>query len=67
MPVTLVLIAISVVVTLVSSFGDNTQVLQSLYISNYTWAGLREVFQGQVWRLITPIFVHFGLLPNILR
>ena len=60
MPVTLVLIAISVVVTLVSSFGDNTQVLQSLYISNYTWAGLREVFQGQVWRLITPIFVHFG-------
>lgn len=24
--------------------------------------GLRDVFEGQVWRLITPIFVHFTLL-----
>lgn len=60
MPLTLVLIAISVLITGVSSFGVNRHVLLPLYISEYTGGGMREVFQGQIWRLLTPIFMHFG-------
>ena len=62
MPVTLVLITISVLIALASSFGKNTQMLLPFFISEYIGGGLREVFQGQVWRLITPIFIHFGVI-----
>lgn len=62
MPVTLVLIGVSVAIALASTFGHNTQMLLPLFISEYTGGGLREVFQGQVWRLITPLFIHFGII-----
>jgi GlpG protein len=61
MPVTLVLIAISSLITLLSSFGENRQLLLPFYISEYTGGAMREVFQGEVWRLWMPIFMHFGL------
>lgn len=60
MPLTLALIGISVLITLLSSFGSNRHVLLPLYISEYTGGGMREVFQGQVWRLVMPIFMHLG-------
>ena len=56
------LIAISVLVGLYSSFGANIQALQPFLITYYVDAGLPEVRDGQVWRLVTPIFVHFGFL-----
>jgi GlpG protein len=28
----------------------------------YEWFGLRDLWSGQVWRLATPIFLHFGLV-----
>ena len=62
MPVTLTLIIVSVLIALASSFGRNSQMLLPFFISEYIGGGLREVFQGQVWRLITPIFIHFGLI-----
>lgn len=26
------------------------------------WAGLSEITRGQVWRAITPVFVHYGII-----
>lgn len=65
-PLTLSLIAISVVVTL--AVWAMPSVFDWLAIDLMD-AGLVEVRAGQVWRLITPIFVHMGpmhLLFNML-
>lgn len=62
MPVTLALIVVSVLIALATSFGHDTRLLMPLFISEYIGGGLREVFAGQVWRLITPIFIHFGVI-----
>jgi len=65
MPLTLVLIAICVALAGITSFGADRHLLHGLYISNYTWAGLREILHGQLWRLFTPIFIHFGIIPIV--
>ena len=31
-------------------------------ISEYVGTGFPEVLQGQFWRLLTPIFIHFGMI-----
>ncbi|GJL81094.1 MAG: hypothetical protein DHS20C01_07280 [marine bacterium B5-7] len=59
---TYVLIGISVLVALYSKFGDDFNAIRPLLISNYINAGLIEIRNGQLWRLITPIFIHFGFL-----
>jgi GlpG protein len=72
--VTLVLIIISVGVAVVSRLGANNDALQPLFITEYrieqqgeqvrvSWlGGMPEVRRGQLWRLFTPMFIHFGLL-----
>lgn len=70
---TLTLIAISIVVTLLTLFGENHKLLNYFTITSTVlsdeyirWKrGLPEIFHGQVWRLITPIFIHFGILHII--
>jgi GlpG protein len=67
---TLILIIISVGVAIFSRLGTSQAILQPLFISQYQltgpyvqWRGdLPEVMNGQVWRLITPIFIHFGFI-----
>jgi len=55
---------ISIAVTLFTVFGENAALTRWLTIADpFTWQGsLTEVFSGQIWRLITPIFLHFMVL-----
>ena len=66
-PLTFVLIVISVVVCLLSRLGNDPRPILGLFITDFTTVDpfgprLPEILHGQVWRLITPIFIHFGLL-----
>lgn len=60
--ISIVLIAISAAVALLSNLGASQDALLSLYISNPDNRGLQDILGGQVWRLVTPIFIHFGLM-----
>ena len=66
-PLTFGLIAISVVVFFLSKFGKDFQPIVGLFITesttgNHFGQSLLEIRHGQVWRLITPIFIHFDPL-----
>ena len=59
---TVALIAASVIVALITSFGADDDVLQWLFIGRPDRVGLEDIAGGQVWRLLTPLSVHFGPL-----
>ena len=68
-PLTAVLILMSIFVAILSKMGSDTTVIQSFFISKYEatngyawWQALVEIQQGEVWRIFTPIFIHFGIL-----
>jgi GlpG protein len=69
-PLTFVLIVISVVVFVRSRFGEDLGPIQSLFITQFMSggefispeSGLSEIRQGQIWRLFTPMFIHFSPL-----
>ncbi|RPJ38453.1 MAG: rhomboid family intramembrane serine protease [Planctomycetaceae bacterium] len=64
------LIFISVMAAVLTKLGDSKQFVQPLSISQYQEDGkyiywdksLPEVRHGQVWRLFTPMFLHFSIL-----
>lgn len=62
---TTTLIGICIVIALASNLGENQEIIGNFLISKYYGHGkwlLPEIQAGQYWRLITPIFIHFGLL-----
>lgn len=69
-PLTVVLIAISVVVCILSRMGGNIEPILGLFMTDFTTGNLAgysltEIRHGQLWRLVTPIFIHFGPLHII--
>src|SRR5690606_25381286 len=67
---TFLLMAISVAVSIFSGLGRNENNIMALFITKWdtngafiTWLpGLPEIRRGEVWRLFTPMFIHFGFL-----
>ena len=60
-PITATLLVLSILVSIISNLGNNFQFIHFFLISEYT-RGLPEVLSGQLWRLFTPIIIHFGIL-----
>jgi membrane associated rhomboid family serine protease len=67
---TIALIAVSIIAGVLTKLGEDNRFVQPLSITAYQhsfgypqWQkGLPEIRQGQVWRLFTPMFLHFGWL-----
>jgi GlpG protein len=72
--VTVSLIAVCIAVTFMIKFGANKPLFQHLAIAEmhqspglgqFYYRHLQEVRSGQVWRLVTPLFMHLGIMHII--
>jgi GlpG protein len=69
-PLTFALIFISVIVFAVMKLGTDPEAVRALWFTEYIhsgkfWeriVGVPEIRNGQLWRLFTPMFIHFHVL-----
>jgi GlpG protein len=69
-PLTFVMICASMAIFAWSNFGHNLEPIMSLFITSFSdysiWdKTLPEIRHGEIWRALTPIFIHFGWLHII--
>ena len=69
-PLTFVLMMISAAVFAMSKFGHDRETIMGLFLTPFDVfhnfdRTLPEIRHGQVWRLFTPIFIHFNFLHII--
>ena len=66
---TFVLIVICVIVFILSGWGYEHGKIMGLFIVDFSGyvvdRSLPEIRRGEIWRLITPVFIHFGPLHII--
>jgi GlpG protein len=69
LPLTILLMSASIVTAVVSNLGEKQSVVTQLSIVPYEIRGqfihyalLSQIWYREPWRVVTPIFLHFGLL-----
>ena len=60
-PITIGLIAISIAIYLPLQYWNFEAIMRPLMITNYQRLGFPEIQKGQIWRLFTPMFLHFSI------